>query len=139
MRSDSSDKKLSSESHLVTHPSKAGNYSLADWRYEHVTWGDRLKHRHGNLRFKGKLIVHPMGTVIQTPLGRFMSFENLRGGQVGYNTGWLMTVFFHDSEKSNGVAPVFLPDNSVNPKVLQQLPIEDTDVTVLEIEEIAKQ
>ncbi len=122
----------------VTHPTEPGSYSTGDWKYVHTVSGDNLKHRQGLLSYKSKQVVQPMGTFLDTPLGKFMSFDNLRGGQVGYNTGWLMTVFIHDTKRSNVVAPVFLSDGSVNPEVLQQLPIKKTDVNEIKIDQITK-
>jgi hypothetical protein len=104
----------------------------------HTVSGDSLKHRQGILSYKGNQIVQPMGTILNTPLGKFMSFDNIGGGQVGYNTGWLMTVFIHDAKRSNVVAPVFLSDDTVNPEVLQQLPIKKTDVKETTIDQITK-
>ena len=128
----------SSSSPVVTHPTEPGSHITGDWKYMHTVSGDSLKHRQGILSYKGKQIIQPMGTVLDTPLGKFMSFDNLRGGQVGYNTGWLMTVFIHDTKRSNVVAPVFLSDGIVNPEVLQQLPIKKTDVKEITIDQITK-
>jgi len=111
---------------------------MGDWKYMHKVSGDSLKHRQGILSYKGKQISQPMGTVLDTPLGKFMSFDNLSGGQIGYNTGWLMTVFIHNTKKSNVVAPVFLNEGTVNPEVLQQLPIKKTDVKEVKMDQITK-
>lgn len=119
---------------VVSHPTAAGKYVNGDWEYEHRIWGDTLKHRQGILRYKGKEISRPMGSVISTPLGRFMSFD-LKGGQAGYNTGWLMTAFVHDMKRSNVVVPVFMPDRSINPEVMAQLPIKQTDVKEIQIDD----
>ncbi len=78
----------------------------------------------------------PMGSVLNTPLGKFMSLDVLREGQVGYNRGWLMTIFIHDTKRSNLVAPVFMADGAVNPEVLKQLPIRQTDVKEIPIGQI---
>jgi len=128
----------SSSSPAVTHPTEPGSYITGDWKYVHTISGDNLKHRQGILSYKGNQITQPMGTVLDTPLGKLMSFDLIGGGQVGYNTGWLMTVFIHDAKRSNVVAPVFLSDGSVNPEVLQQLPIKKTDVKEITIDQITK-
>ncbi len=126
----------SSLSPVVTHPTKPGLYLTSDWKYEYKVWGDNLKHSQGILTHKGLQIFQPMGTVLDTPLGRFMSFDNRRGGQIGYNTGWLMTVFIHDTKRSNFVAPVFLNDGTINAEVLEQLPIKNTDIKEITIGQI---
>jgi hypothetical protein len=105
-----------------------GRYQSGAWEYEHQVTGDTLKHAHGTLRFNGKAVLFPMGSVLDTPLGRFMSFDLRTGGQVGYNTGWLMTAFVHGVDRSNVVTPVFLADGTVNPAVLKTLPIKSEDV-----------
>lgn len=128
----------SSSSPVVTHPTEPGAYVTGDWKYEHKVWGDSLKHRQGILSYKGNQIVQPMGTILDTPLGKFMSFDIIGGGQVGYNTGWLMTAFIHDTTRSNFVAPVFLTDGTVNPEVLQQLPIKKSDIKEITIDQITK-
>ena len=122
---------------VVTNPTKPGTYSNGDWNYQYRISGDNLKHSHGELKFKDKKISHPMGTVIETPLGKFMSFENSRGGQSGYNTGWLMTYYLHDSTRSNIVLPVFLPDGTVDPDILDQLPITESDVKPISADAVA--
>ena len=113
---------------VVTHPTKPGQYRNGDWEYEYSVWGDTLLHGQGVLKYKGEMITRRMGSVLNTPLGKLMSFDLLSGGQVGYNTGWLMTAFIHDTKRSNIVAPVFMPDGNINPEVLAQLPIKQTDV-----------
>jgi hypothetical protein len=107
----------------VTHPTEPGRYHSGPWEYEYRVWGDTLKHAHGTLKFNGKEVYFPMGSVLETPLGKFMSFDLMSGGQVGYNTGWLMTAYVHDVTRSNVITPVFLPDGAVNPAVLDTLPI----------------
>ena len=64
-----------------------------------------------------------------------MSFDLQGGGQVGYNTGWLMTAFIHDTTRSNVLAPVFTPDGTVNQEVLAQLPIKEKDVKTATIDD----
>jgi hypothetical protein len=107
----------------VTHPTEAGKYRSGLWEYEYRVWGGTLKHAHGTLKFDGKEVSFPMGSVVETPLGKFMSFDLMSGGQVGYNTGWLMTAYVHTENSSNVVTPVFLSDGTVNPAILATLPI----------------
>lgn len=120
---------------VVSHPTKPGQYRNGDWEYEYRVWGDTLRHGQGILKYKGKEVSRTMGNVLETPLGKFMSFDLKSGGQVGYNTGWLMTAFIHDTKRSNVVAPVFMPDGSVNEEVLAQMPIKQKDVKSVTIDD----
>lgn len=113
---------------LVRHPSPPGRYHNGAWDYEHRIWGDGLMHRDGVLRYNGKQVIRPRGTILDTPLGTFMSFDNVGGGQAGYNTGWQVTVFIHDVRRSNAVVPVFLGNGQVNPEVLESEGIMPRDL-----------
>jgi len=116
---------------VVTHPTEAGSYVSGDWEYEQQVWGDNLKHRRGILKYKGTALSQPRGSILSTPLGKFMAFD-IVGGQVGYNTGWLMTVFVH-KEQPNQAIPVFLPDGKVNPIIFRDFPIPMKKESVKEI------
>ncbi|MCP4259349.1 MAG: hypothetical protein GY774_17840 [Planctomycetes bacterium] len=119
------------EAAVVTHPTEAGSYVNGDWEYECQVFGETLKHRRGILKYKGNAISQARGTVLTTPLGKFMTFDIL-GGQIGYNTGWLMTVFVHN-DPPNQAIPVFLANGEANPVIFRDLPIPVKRESVKEI------
>lgn len=111
---------------VVTHPTKPGAYTNGDWTYEYniYTIGTSpLEHRQGILKFKGIQVTEQIGTVIDTPFGRFMSFDVVGGGQQGYNTGWLMTL--------TNDRPVFDATGTVTPAALIGLPLKRGQIHVV--------
>jgi hypothetical protein len=81
-------------SHSATHPTKPGTYVVGDWRYEYSVTNARTRSegRSGKLFFAGKELFAPLGTVVTTPVGRFV-FLPLPPGvkKIWGEDGWLQT------------------------------------------------
>jgi hypothetical protein len=93
----------------ASHPTKAGTYVVGHWIYEYsiTSPGTKSEGRHGKLFHAGKELTAPDGTVVATPVGKFMFFAlpppNVH--RIWGADGWLQTLCYDK--------PVFNSDGSV--------------------------
>lgn len=115
---------------VVTHPaSQTGGYVNGDWEYilridpAGPGWP---KMQSGQLIYKGKSVsYHQSGAVIETPLGRFISFEAPGGRFVGINDGWFVSALIANGARRSRLVQVFEADGTVNPAILGRWPLID--------------
>jgi hypothetical protein len=91
------------ENKAATPPTKSGTYQNGEWRYEYsVGIQGKAAICRGRLEYKGQPVSAPVGTITNTPVGKFVLFP--------YDQGWLNTRFGD---------PVFKPDGNLRDDLVE--------------------
>ena len=107
----------------ASHPTKAAAYVVGAWKYEYAITspGTKSEGRRGRLFHASKELFAPDGTVVTTPVGKFMFFALPPPGvqRIWGEDGWLQTLCYDK--------PVFNDDGSVVAKFAGKAHFLDAD------------